>query len=177
MDRCSVFAADVSSFRVNVSSFRPDVSTFRANVSSLRPNVSSGGCRRARPGGLGAEIPERVLAWGSGGASERRRSTKALASGDDARARGVHRIGVDVFSFRPNVFSFRPFPPPMCSLSRPMCSVGVDDAFGLARRRRRPDRALLIAGRLEQTCVLRHGAACDTYSRFGRSTALPINWA
>ena len=43
VDRCSLFAADVSSFRVNVSSFRPDVSTFRANVSSLRPNVFSRG--------------------------------------------------------------------------------------------------------------------------------------
>ena len=53
----------------------------------------------------------------------------ALASGDDARAKGVHRVGVDVFSFRPNVFtfranvfSFRRFSPPMCSLSGSMCS-------------------------------------------------------
>ena len=43
VDRCSVFAADVSSLRVNVSSFHPNVSTFRADVSSLRPNVSSRG--------------------------------------------------------------------------------------------------------------------------------------
>ena len=43
VDRCPVFAADVSSFGVNVSSFHPNVSTFRANVSSLRPNVSSRG--------------------------------------------------------------------------------------------------------------------------------------
>ena len=43
VDRCSVFAADVSSFRVNVSSFHPNVSTFRAHVSSLRPNVFSRG--------------------------------------------------------------------------------------------------------------------------------------
>lgn len=41
VDRCPVFAADVSSFGVNVSSFHPNVSTFRANVSSLCPNVSS----------------------------------------------------------------------------------------------------------------------------------------
>ncbi len=31
----------------------------------------------------------------------------ALASGDDARARGVHGVRGDVFSFRPNVFTFR----------------------------------------------------------------------
>ncbi len=43
VDRCPLFAADVSSFGVIVSSFHPDVSTFRANVSSLRPNVSSRG--------------------------------------------------------------------------------------------------------------------------------------
>ena len=50
VDRCSLLAANVSSFRVNVFSFRPDVftfgpevSTFRANVSSLRPNVFSRG--------------------------------------------------------------------------------------------------------------------------------------
>ena len=36
VDRCPVFAADVSSFGVNVSSFHP-------NVSSLCPNVSSRG--------------------------------------------------------------------------------------------------------------------------------------
>ena len=41
VDRCPLFAADVSSFGVNVSSFCPNVSTFRANVSSLRPDVSS----------------------------------------------------------------------------------------------------------------------------------------
>ena len=43
VDRCSLIAADVSSFRVNVFTFGPDVSTFRANVSSLRPNVFSRG--------------------------------------------------------------------------------------------------------------------------------------
>ena len=43
VDRCSLLAANVSSFRVNVFTFRPDVSTFRANVSSLRPNVFSRG--------------------------------------------------------------------------------------------------------------------------------------
>ncbi len=31
----------------------------------------------------------------------------ALASGDDARARGVHGVRGDVFSFGPNVFTFR----------------------------------------------------------------------
>ena len=43
VDRCSVFAADVSSFRVNVSSLHPNVSTFRAHVSRRRPNVFSWG--------------------------------------------------------------------------------------------------------------------------------------
>ena len=36
VDRCPLFAADVSGFGVNVSSFHPNVSPFRANVSSLR---------------------------------------------------------------------------------------------------------------------------------------------
>ena len=31
----------------------------------------------------------------------------ALASGDDARARGVHRVRGDVFSFGSNVFTIR----------------------------------------------------------------------
>ncbi len=48
-----------------------------------------------------------VLRWRLDGVSARRRSTMALASGDDARARGVHRVRGDVFSFRPNVFTFR----------------------------------------------------------------------
>ena len=68
----------------------------------------------------------------------------ALASGADVRARGVHLVGVEVFSFCPNVFtlranvfSFRRFPPPMCSLSKPMCSVGVDDSFARAAPARR----------------------------------------
>ena len=43
VDRCPLFAADVSGFGVNVSTFHPNVSTFRANVSSLRPDVSSRG--------------------------------------------------------------------------------------------------------------------------------------
>ena len=43
VDRCSLLAADVSSFGVNVFSFRPNVFTFRPDVSSLRPNVFSRG--------------------------------------------------------------------------------------------------------------------------------------
>ena len=34
VDRCSLLAADVSSFGVNVFSFRPNVFTFRPDVSS-----------------------------------------------------------------------------------------------------------------------------------------------
>jgi hypothetical protein len=60
-----------------------------------------------------------------------------LASGDDARARGVHRVGVEVFNSCPNVFSFRRFPRPMCSLFGPMCSVEVDDASARAAKARR----------------------------------------
>ena len=63
----------------------------------------------------------------------------ALASDNDVRSRGVHAVGVEVFSFCPNVFtlranvfSFRPFPPPMCSLFGAMCSVGDYDAFARA---------------------------------------------
>ena len=37
VDRCSLLAADVSSFGVNVFSFRPDVFTFRATVFSFCP--------------------------------------------------------------------------------------------------------------------------------------------
>ena len=59
VDRCSVFAADVSSFRVNVSSFHPNVSTFRGHVSSLRPNESSWGSRRLCPGSPSAEVSGR----------------------------------------------------------------------------------------------------------------------
>lgn len=62
VDRCPLFAADVSGFGVNVSRFHPNVSTFRANVSSLRPNVSSRGRRRLRSGGLGVEVHGRFLA-------------------------------------------------------------------------------------------------------------------
>ena len=85
-----------------------------------------------------------VSRWRLDGVSARRRLTMALASGDGAGARGVHRVGGDVFSFCPNVFtlranvfSFRLFPPPMCSLFRPMCSVGVDDALARAAPARR----------------------------------------
>ena len=90
--------------------------------------------RRFR-GGIGVEV-RRV--------SVRRWSTKALASGDDVRVRGVHGVGGEVFSFCPEVFSFRAnvfsfcrFPPPMCSISRPMCSVGVDDSSARAAPARR----------------------------------------
>lgn len=130
VDRCPVFAADVSCFGVNVSSFHPNVSTFRANVSSWRPDVSSRGKRRVRSGGPSAEGSGRSRGGDQTERSARRWSTIAVASGNDARAGGVHRVGVEVFSFCPNVFtfranafSFRLFPPQMCS-------VGVDDAFG-----------------------------------------------
>ena len=62
VDRCPLFAADVSGFGVNVSSFCPNVFTLRANVFSLRPNVSSRGRRRLRSGGLGVEVHGRFLA-------------------------------------------------------------------------------------------------------------------
>ena len=68
----------------------------------------------------------------------------ALASGNDARARGVHGVGVEVFSFCPEVFSFRAnvfsfgrFPPPRCSLFGAMCSVGVADVLAPAASLRR----------------------------------------
>lgn len=109
-----------------------------------------------------------VLAWRSGGVSARRRSVMALASGGDARARGVHRVGVEVFSFCPNVFtlrakvfSFRRFPPRMCSLSRPMCSVGAVSAWrsgGVTVRRR--SGIALAWGNTEslQAKVIRHAS-------------------
>ena len=115
VDRCSLLAADVSSFGVNVSSFHPNVSTFRAHVSSLRPNVSSWGSRRLCPGspsaggflgGFQAETRQ-----GSQPAGGRRWLWRRATT----REQGVFTV----FAAMCSVFAR------MCSLSGPMCSVSA----------------------------------------------------
>ena len=114
VDKCSLFAADVSSFRVDVSSCHPNVSTFRAHVSSLRPNVSSWGSRRLRPGSPSAEVSGRFEAEtrrGSQPAGGRRWLWRRATT----REQGVFTV----FAAMCSVFAR------MCSLSGPMCSVSA----------------------------------------------------